>query len=90
MSEQMRNIFKTELAPLSKLMYLYFCARADEEGRAAVRYKDIAKNLSIISASSISRHTTALVEAGLITKSRPMDEDGYVGSNVYTIRNWKG
>ena len=90
MERHVSEILKADIAPISKIMYLYFCMRADEKGRAAVRYKDIAKNVNISSTATVHKYANALVKAGLITKDMPMEEGSYTGSNVYTICNWKG
>jgi DNA-binding transcriptional ArsR family regulator len=90
MTQYVSRVLGLEIDSTPKVGYLSLCMRANERGETSVSYKQLLKYTNVGSRSTISRAIKALEAANLIIKERSTDDVGSIGSNLYTICDWKG
>jgi DNA-binding MarR family transcriptional regulator len=78
------GIYREELPPRAKAVYMYLKDRADRSGKCWPGVKTIAAELSL-SRSTVKRATADLVKAGLLRKEYRRRGNGSHTSNLYTI-----
>ena len=77
-------IFEQNISSQAKLIYLYLCRCADEEGHAFPSFKTIADKCTI-SRSSVIRAIKELIDIGLLEKNKRVRANKSQASNLYYI-----
>ncbi|BAF58343.1 hypothetical protein PTH_0162 [Pelotomaculum thermopropionicum SI] len=73
-----------DLTTLQKLVYIYFCRRANNNGQSTPSYDDIAKDCGCHRSSAIEAVNT-LGKMGLVVKHRRKRHNGSDTSNMYVV-----
>ena len=73
-----------DLTTLQKLVYIYFCRRANNNGQSTPSYDDIAKDCGCHRSSAIEAVNT-LGKMGLVVKHRRKRQNGSDTSNMYVV-----
>jgi len=78
-------IFEQDISMQAKLIYLYLCRCADEEGQSFPSHSTIGEKCGIKSRQTVINALKELESIGLLTKENRNREDGGQTSNLYTI-----
>lgn len=78
-------IFDQPLSEHAKLVYIYLCRCADDEGQAFPSHSTIAQKCSIKSRQTVINAIAELENIGLLTKVKRTRKDKGRTSNLYTI-----
>lgn len=78
-------IFDLPVSRLAKLVYLYLCFIADEEGKCIISLSDIAKKCDIKARKTVIGFINELKEVRIIKVDNRTNDTGYTLSNLYTV-----
>ncbi|MDL2248993.1 helix-turn-helix domain-containing protein [Tyzzerella sp. OttesenSCG-928-J15] len=79
-----REIYKLDLSPKAKCVYMYLRDRANSEGKCFPAIKTIASELNI-GKTTVKRALNELATNGIISKEERFRENGGNSSNLYTL-----
>ena len=79
------NLYKEELPPRAKALYMYLKDRANKDGQCWPSLKTIAKDTSM-SKRTVQRAIDDLVKYGVLEKECRTRENGGSSSNNYRIK----
>lgn len=78
------RIYKEDLPPRAKTVYMYLKDRSNKDGECWPAVKTIAKDTSL-SVSTVKRAIADLVRYGFLTKESRYRENGSYTSNQYYV-----
>lgn len=78
------RIYKEDLPPRAKTVYMYLKDRSNKDGKCWPAVKTIAKDTSL-SVSTVKRVIADLVRYGFLTKESRYRENGSYTSNQYYV-----
>lgn len=79
------NLYREELPPRAKALYMYLKDRANKDGRCWPALKTIACDTSM-SKRTVQRAIDDLLASGLLTKESRVRENGGRSSNNYYLK----
>ncbi len=79
------NLYKEDLPPRAKTLYMYLKDRANKNGECWPAIKTIAKDTSM-SVSTVKRAMADLIKAGFLKKESSFRDNGGQTSNRYLIK----
>ena len=79
------NLYKENLPPRAKILYMYLKDRANKNGECWPAIKTIAKATSM-SVSTVKRAMNDLISSGLLKKESSFRDNGGQTSNRYFIK----
>ena len=79
------NLYKEDLPPRAKILYMYLKDRANKNGECWPAIKTIAKDTSM-SVSTVKRAISDLIRCGFLVKTESFRENGSQTSNRYFIK----
>jgi len=82
--EKVDMIFEQSVSTRAKIVYLYLCECANSGGQSSPGRKTIAKSCSICE-RTVDKAVAELIDAGLLSMSPRVNEDGERMTNLCTI-----
>jgi len=77
-------IFEQSISKQAKLLYIYLCRCADDEGQSFPSHRTISVKCSMC-VTDVKNAIKALINARLLDKENQFTETGRKTSNLYTI-----
>ena len=80
-----KNLYKEDLPPRAKTLYMYLTDRTDKNGECWPAIKTISRDTSM-SVSTVKRALADLISSGLIEKQNAFRDNGGQTSNRYFLK----